>query len=465
MKVCIVGAGLAGTLTAALLSKLGFKVYIYEKRPDPRVQDEELLTSEFGASTSATKRSINLALSHRGMEALKELGVLEAAMEKSIRMPCRVIHGTNGEQTTQAYGKSDQAIYSVGRQHINLVLLEFLSRSNSNVEIAFSTTLVDVDSDGTVVLKDVNDVTFSVQFDLVLGADGAYSKVRSSILRKSRTNFDRYFIDHGYKELTIPPNKDNEYALSHVEGLHIWPRGKFMLIALPNPDKSFTATLFAPYKGKDGFDSIDPNSAEDVENYFARHFPDVVPLMPSLCEDYKQNPVGSLITVRTDPWNYGKVLLIGDAAHAVVPFYGQGMNAAFQDGLMLYRLLKKKLKNKKMSEMNLSQDIEEFSKLRQPAANALADLCLEHYHDMAANTASSFYLIQKKVESVINWMFPQFFVPLYTLVAFTETPYHEAVEIANTQDQWMRMITLTGLGSLGVFTAFGLFLLKTRNLK
>jgi kynurenine 3-monooxygenase len=453
--VCVVGAGLAGTLTALLLAKLGMKVSIYEKRRDFR-DEGKASAAIFGTSESATKRSINLALSQRGILALKEVGALETVMKKAIRMPCRVIHTPNAPDMTQAYGKPDEAIWSVGRQFINETLLDMVSAHGSGVELFFDHHFLDNTADG-ICTFDVGGkhIKVATPFDLIIGADGAYSGVREVTLRKSRINFSREYCTHGYKEISIPATADNDYALPNYQGLHIWPRGQFMLIAIPNSDKSFTATLFAPYSGPDGFDAVDPENKAQVLDYFSRHFPDIIPLMPDLVNDFKNNPVGALVTVKVNPWSLGKVVLLGDAAHAVVPFFGQGMNAGFQDGLLLYRKIQQRVAEKRMPiKQELVASAEEFGKERVPATDALAELCLEHLNDMASNTASRWYLLTKRLEASLSAWFPQTFVPLYTMVSFQDVPYHEAVARAHRQDVWLSRILgaqvlLLGAGLVG----------------
>ena len=263
MSICIIGAGLAGSMLAALLAKLGFSVTLFEKRDDPTTAREILEhSSSFGASTSATKRSINLALSYRGQKAFEELGVLDTVMSQAIPMPCRIIHGLDGSTAKQAYGTSEQAIYSVGRQTLNNLLLEIIS-NNEKVTVNFGFSLESVDKNGHCVFRSSDGKLLKETYNLVIGADGAYSSTRECILKQGRVNFSRQYIAHGYKELSIPPKKQTtdanfeategaheiSYALEDPNGLHIWPRGEFMLIALPNPDHSFTATLFAPYHG------------------------------------------------------------------------------------------------------------------------------------------------------------------------------------------------------------------------
>jgi kynurenine 3-monooxygenase len=325
-SVCVVGAGLAGTLMALLMAQIdGVKVMLFEKRPDLHNDNDDITKtySEFGASTSAVKRSINLALSYRGqmsLHALNDKTVYEQCMEDAIRMPCRVIHNRNGTTTKQPYGNDSDAIWSVSRQKLNGVLLE-KAKKCPNITIKFGYALTYCDKDGNVQFTndkgEVSKYEGASAFDLVIGADGAYSATREHMLKQSRINFNRQYIQHGYKELSIPfkiQAPHNDFALHDHQGLHIWPRGDFMLIALPNSDKSFTATLFAPYKGKDGFDDVDITNDDEIKSYFERHFPDVMPYMPQLVEDYQQNPVGSLVTVRVNPWNLGKVVLIGETA-------------------------------------------------------------------------------------------------------------------------------------------------------
>lgn len=259
--------------------------------------------------------------------------------------------------------------------------------------------------------------------------------------------------------MTIPPREDGSFALPNHEALHIWPQKEFMLIALPNPDKSFTATLFAPYHGVDGFDHIDSTKPEAILKYFKKHFPELVPLMPNLVKDFQENPVGSLLTLKVKPWNMGKLLLIGDAAHAVVPFFGQGMNAAFQDGFMLYQMLKEeimKVKSLGASEgisIDLESCIAKFSAARQPSTDALSDICLDHYYDMAVNTTSTLYLLERKVESFLTNFLPNTYFSLYRMVAFTDMPYHVAWQRAKRQELWIQRLCVTSLAMVGLAIA------------
>jgi len=477
------------------------QVSIYEKRGDYCCLEKdpvgvELHSKAFGTSTSATKRSINLALSERGMIALKEVGALDTVMQHAVRMPCRVIHSINRPDVKQAYGQANEAIWSVGRKLINRTLLQMAER-DVNVQLFFDYSYVSCSDEGICTFESSSGRVVTDSFDLVIGADGAYSSVRDSMLRKGRINFSRQYIGHGYKELCIPPvltpvlggeqSYVEDYALSNPEGLHIWPRKEFMLIAIPNPDKSFTATLFAPYKGNSctpqtytqqcmtmqcavvhaighcGFNTVQPDDEQQVRSYFEEFFPDVLAVAPDICCDYRDNPVGSLVTIRTDPWTLGRILLIGDAAHAVVPFYGQGMNAAFQDGYLLYQVVRSALEQSSATaagkgrpeKIDLQTCAVQFSTRRLPAANVLADLCLEHYADMASNTASSLYLLRKKIEAALGALFPKTFVPLYTMIAFRDIPYDEALRRAHQQEAWVSRIIALHVSLLGICAAAG----------
>lgn len=363
--VGIVGAGLTGSLTAALLAKLGFQVTVFEKRErsESTTQQSNTLSSAandltspvHGNATSPTKRSINLALSYRGLSALRAVDVAleEAVLADAIAMPGRVIHSIDHSSKFQPYGQPGEAIYSVSRQALNEHLHRHLLGC-ALVTVNFNTAVLGVDhKTGACIVKEGDLPETTVQFDLVVGADGAYSKVRDYLLQSHRVNFTRTYVKHGYKELNIPPamvNNELTFALEPHNGLHIWPRGEFMMVALPNPDKSFTATLFAPHTGPHGFDSLHDAASEEgkdkILSYFREYFPDALVHMPSVVEDFARNPVGTLVTVRVDPWALGKVLLIGDAAHAVVPFYGQGANAGFQDGFLLYELIRERLQGR-----------------------------------------------------------------------------------------------------------------------
>jgi kynurenine 3-monooxygenase len=463
-SVAVIGAGLSGTMTASLLADMGFKVSVYEKRYENPADNVDKPSSEFGNAANAVRRSINLALSERGLAALRRLSLVDEVMKTAIRMPKRVIHSLDGTQNLQQYGKDDQTLYSVSRNGLNDSIKDYMRKhfvSSGQVQFFFGFSLTNVDRSGKCTIQTPKGDEEVKQFDLVVGADGAFSAVRESMLKQGRINFSRQFIRHGYKELTIPPvvnptTGQPEFALKEYEGLHIWPRGDFMLIALPNPDKSFTVTLFAPFKGEYGFDSVNVSDEAAILKYFQKHFPDALKKMPTAVKDFQENPVGSLLTLKLDPWTFGRTVVIGDAAHAIVPFFGQGMNAAFQDACLLCDSIQQELHTaeREKRDIQFHNATTHYATERIPATNALADLCLEHYHDMASNTASSMYLLQKKVESWLYRLFPQSFIPLYSMVAFNTIPYHEAVHRAEKQEKMVRNIclgTLVGLGALGFY--------------
>jgi kynurenine 3-monooxygenase len=362
-------------------------------------------------------------------------------MSHAIPMPRRVIHHTNGNLVHQPYGTHEECIWSICRHTLNLILLQACTEYE-NISIYYGHSLVSLDKSGSCQLCTFPDkFTFECQFDLVIGADGAFSTVRSEMMKIGRVNYSRQFIDMGYKELRIPPRIDENgvkhYALETPNGLHIWPRGNLMLIALPNSDKSFTATLFAPYSGADGFTSLAYDGNDSlIQQFFMKYFPDVTSssLMPHLIREFKSHPVGSLMTSRVNPWCVGRTLLIGDAAHAILPFLGQGMNAAFEDAYQFYHLLQQ-------HDYSLHKAIQIFSKTRQPSVDTLADMSEAHYSDMASHTASTWYLCKKRFESILRKVLPKgWFVPQYAMIAFTDIPYHLIKEREENQQTGITLL-------------------------
>ncbi len=323
-NIVILGSGLAGSLLSILLAQQGYTVQVYEKRRDPRTAEAE------------GGRSINLALSQRGWRALEAAGLARTRTAAGYRY-ARAGDPPRGKLTFQAYGTAQQAIYSVDRSGLNQLLLQAAAQQGVNVFFQHACQSVDLEK-GRAVIKDIlSDTTVSPQSDLLIGADGAYSTLRGALQTTPRFNYCQQYIEHGYKELRIPP-VDGDFTLD-PHALHIWPRGGYMLIALPNTDKSFTCTLFLPYKGEYSFAAL--TGETDVIRFFEKQFPDALSLMPELINDFFSNPTADLVTIRCDPWSrYGKNLLIGDAAHAIVPFYGQGMNAAFEDCRIFSEMMK-----------------------------------------------------------------------------------------------------------------------------
>ena len=432
-------------MAALLLAQQGYSIRLLEFRPDIRTSSatyKDDVPGHLGRLVVSNKRSVNLALSHRGICALKAAGIFDRLQPSLIPMHGRVMHSVDGTLSYQPYGHDDQAIYSINRQDLNALLLDELDKQPS-VSLLFNTKVSAVNKDGDIVSQ--SGEVLPSQF--TIGADGAYSAVRESMRRLMRMDFSMQYISCGYKELHIPATPSGEYALPHPNGLHIWPRNEFMLIALPNPDKSFTCTLFAPFTGPDGLDHI--NSSEEVMAYFRQYYPDIIPLAPTLLEDYQSSPTSALLSVRCAPWTYkGKVVLLGDAAHAVVPFYGQGMNAGFEDCLLLSEVIR-------AHSGRVSESLVEFEAQRVAAGHALADLSLDNFVEMRSRTASWTFLMQKRVEKYINMALPHYWIPLYSMVAFTRIPYDECVRRGDRQEKILRAVS-SGLVVAGVAGLAGL---------
>lgn len=409
-SVGVAGAGLAGSLMATMLANDGYDVTVYERRPDPRPNPEE------------GGRSINLALSHRGIRALDGIGITEAVLETTVPMKGRLMHGVAGERAFQPYGTEEsQAILSVSRAGLNRMLLD--AAEEGGARLRFDTRVRDLRfEDASLSLDDGEAVTH----DFIVGADGAYSAVRARMQRRAGFDYSQSYLVHGYKELSMPALADGSHALER-EALHIWPRGGYMMIALPNADGTYTCTLFWPMEGPVSFGAVE--TREQIEAVFHAQFPDVPALIPDLVDQYQTNPTGSLVTVRCGPWHHAdKVILIGDAAHAVVPFYGQGMNASFED----CRLLREQL----ASSASRAEAFEAFSRSRRVDTDALADLAIDNYITMRDRVASRAFLVGRAVGRAAHRVLPSVFIPLYTLVTFTSVPYAEA------QQRWLGQVRL-----------------------
>lgn len=410
-RFTIFGAGLAGTLMAIYLARQGERVELYERRADPR-------TGPVDAG-----RSINLALSRRGLTALKGVGLEDAVLASAIPMRGRMLHDTAGNLTFQPYGhKKGQAINSVSRAGLNQLLIE-AADADPNVTIHFGAKCRKVDFDRAVAEVEWldDDRREEITPGVIIGADGAFSAVRLSMQLRDRFTFSQEYLPHGYKELSIPPTPDGEFALE-PHALHIWPRGGFMMIALPNADRSFTCTLFWPHDGPNSAAEI--NTSDKAVAFFERQFPDALKLMPTFREDFARNPHSSLATMRCSPWNVdGRALLIGDAAHAIVPFFGQGMNAAFED----CRILAERLRESGAAD--LEDVFSRFTDERKPDTEAIADLALANYVEMRDTVNSPWFRMKKATERVLARTFPGYF-PLYEMISFTNIPYAAALAIA-----------------------------------
>jgi kynurenine 3-monooxygenase len=402
-------------MMAAFLGRRGHEVDLYERRPDPH------------AGNLVGGRSINLALSTRGIHALEQLGVADEVMRHAIPMRGRMIHDKSGELHFTAYDADPKkCINSIGRGALNTVTID-AARRYGNVRVHFNhkCTGVDIDQPSAQLLDTATDQKVEATSDAIIGVDGAFSAVRRAMQRLERFDYSQSYLAHGYKELTIPPGADGTWRMEK-HALHIWPRNSFMMIALPNPDGSFTCTLFWQWEGPRSFATT--RSDDEVRRFFDEEFPDAVPLMPDLLEDFRSNPTGSLVTVRCAPWHYGdKLALLGDAAHAVVPFYGQGMNAAFEDCVVLDECLAEFGNDRRRA-------FAEYFARRKPNGDALANLAVENFVEMRDKTASPVFRAKKRLDHALETLLPGRYLPLYTMVSFTRIPYADAALRARRQD-------------------------------
>ncbi len=413
-KFVLIGSGLAGGLLAAYLGRRGHEVDLYERRADPR------------EGNLVGGRSINLALSTRGIHALRQLGIADEVLQHAIPMPGRMIHDKSGDLHFSPYDRDPRKhINSIGRAALNTTVIEAALRY-PNVRVFFNHRCTGVDLTESVAHLETDAGALTAHGNAIIGVDGAFSAVRQS-MQKQISNFayDDSYLAHGYKELTIPPAADGSWRMEKT-ALHIWPRKSFMMIALPNPDGSFTCTLFWEFKGPRSFETT--TSDDDVRRFFEEEFPDAVPLMPALLEDFRENPTGSLVTIRCAPWFYqDKIALVGDAAHAVVPFYGQGMNAAFEDCVVLDECLAEWPDNRERA-------FTEYFRRRKPNADALANLAVQNFIEMRDKTASKTFRAKKKLDHWLEAMLPGVYLPLYAMVTFTRMPYAVAAKRARVQD-------------------------------
>ncbi|MBK7936121.1 MAG: FAD-dependent monooxygenase [Lewinellaceae bacterium] len=418
-KAVVVGAGLVGSLWTVFLARHGYDVEVYERRSDMR-------TAGYSGG-----RSINLAMSERGWKAVEKAGIREKIEKVAIPMPGRMMHSVSGDLTFQPYGKAGEAIYSVSRGGLNLELLN-IAGTYPNVRFFFDHRCADVDLENPrITFEDLKTNTLkTVEAPLIFAADGAFSAVRYAIQKTDRFNYTQFYLDHGYKELCIPPNPDGSHRLD-PSALHIWPRGNFMLIALPNADGSFTCTLFLPFEGEISFEKLTDNASVDA--FFRTYFSDAMAHMPTLSDDFWGNPTSSLITVKCAPWQWqNRILLIGDAAHAIVPFYGQGMNAGFEDCTILDALHDE-------LEGDWSRIIPQFAQQRKADGDAIAELAQRNFIEMRDLVADPKFLLRKKIAAHLHERHPDF-LPVYTMVTFSNTPYHVALREDDAQNHLFKQI-------------------------
>jgi len=417
----IVGAGLVGSLWAIYLSKAGYRVSIYERRDDIRKTD-----------ISAGK-SINLALSFRGWKALDAVGIGDEIRKIALPMYGRMMHDKKGDLSFQAYGKENQAIYSVSRGDLNARMMD-LAESYENTRIFYNHKCVDADLvKGIVYFKNSKTgEAINKKADIIFGTDGAFSAIRTKAMQKTyRFQYSQHFIEDGYREILLPANKDGTYKLDK-EALHIWPRGRFMLIALPNMNGSFTCTLFMPHENEQlSFDNL--KKKEEIDDFFKNEFSDFYELMPDIAEKWQDHPLSPLAIIRCYPWKVGKAVLMGDAAHATVPFYGQGMNSGFEDCSVMHELMKK-------YGENWDAIFESFQKIRKSDGDAIQDLSLHNYHVMRDYVGDPMFLLQKKIEAKFSRNHADEWLPLYSQISFSDIPYSKALEVGKKQDAIMKEI-------------------------
>lgn len=407
----VVGGGLVGPLAAVLLAQKGYDVALHERRPDMRKVE------------MAAGRSINLAVTARGLEALDRAGLRDRVMEIAIPMKGRMLHDENGDTTLVPYGqKDDEVIYAADRGLLNKLLLA-AADEHDNVKLFFNRRCegYELESGKVTFLNNETDQQESFKPGVVIGADGAWSALRKSMLENLfNFNYQQDFLEHGYKELVIPPGEGGSF-LMEKNALHIWPRKNFMLIALPNTDGSFTCTLFLPYKGDVSFEKL--KTEEAVTRFFETCFPDAVPLMPTLLDDFFINPTGALATIKCSPWHVdGKMLLLGDASHAIVPFFGQGMNCGFEDCSELADRLPDA-----GGSVNWETLFTEIEAARKPNTDAIADMAVENFVEMRDSVADPQFQLKKQVGFELEKRWPEKFIPRYSMVIFhPEIPYAEA---------------------------------------
>jgi kynurenine 3-monooxygenase len=416
-KITLIGAGLNGPLLAILLMQRGLAVEIYERRPDMR------------RVRMSAGRSINLALSTRGIHALQQADLWERMRSIIIPMKGRMMHSIGGELTFQPYGKNEaEVINSISRAELNIALINAAEKCGATIYFNQRCTGYDLKTGAIKVRNEDTGEDTTRETAVVIGCDGSASAIRGEMLKLSRFNFSQQYLDYGYKELTIPAGANGKHLLE-THALHIWPRGNHMLIALPNIDGTFACILFLPFEGADGFASL--TTQAQVIDFFESRFPDAVPLMPQLAENYFSNPTGAMVTIKCSPWHVeGRALLLGDAIHAIVPFFGQGINCGFEDCTCLVELLDR-------HGADWLRVFAEFEKERKVNTDAIADMAVENFAEMRDRVADSRFLFRKKVELALEAKYPQLFVPKYAMVTFHRIPYSVALARGAVQDRML----------------------------
>jgi kynurenine 3-monooxygenase len=416
--VSLIGAGLNGPLLALGLVRRGFRVEIYERRPDMRREP------------ISAGRSINLALSTRGIHALTEAGLWSKMRKIVVPMKGRMMHSAASELTFQPYGKDEaEVINSISRAELNIALMSAAEAQGVKIFFQQRCTGIDLKTGGLKLRDTRTGEDKTLKLSVVIGCDGSASALRGEMLKLSRFNFSQQYLDYGYKELTLPSGPDGKHVLES-NALHIWPRGNYMLIALPNVDGTFACILFLPFEGQDSFAQLTTHSA--VVKFFEARFPDVIPLLPDVAGSFFANPTGAMVTIKCSPWHVeGRVLLLGDAAHAIVPFFGQGINCGFEDCTSLLALLDQQ-------GADWARVFSDFEMARKVNTDAIADLAVENFVEMRDRVADPRFLFRKRVELALQAKYPQLFVPKYAMVTFHRIPYAMALQRGQVQD---RMLT------------------------
>jgi kynurenine 3-monooxygenase len=372
-------------------------------------------------------RSINLALSTRGIHALKQAGLWERMRDIIIPMKGRMMHSMAGELTFQPYGKNEtEVINSISRAELNIALINAAEEQGATIHFSERCTGYDLKTGAIRVRNEETGEDAIRETGVVIGCDGSASSIRAEMFKLSRFNFSQQYLDYGYKELTIPAGSDGKHLLE-THALHIWPRGNYMLISLPNIDGTFACILFLPFEGADGFAGL--TTQAEVMQFFESRFPDAVSLMPQLADNYFANPTGAMVTIKCSPWHVqGRALLLGDAVHAIVPFFGQGINCGFEDCTCLVDLLDR-------HGADWARVCREFEKERKVNTDAIADMAIENFTEMRDRVADSRFLFRKKVELALEAKYPQLFVPKYAMVTFHRIPYSVALNRGAVQDR------------------------------
>jgi len=418
--ITLIGAGLNGPLLGLELVKRGFTVEMYERRPDMR-----------RVNVSAG-RSINLALSTRGIHALKEAGLWSDMQKIIVPMKGRMMHSVDSALTFQRYGKDDaEVINSISRAELNIALMNAAESQGVKIHFQRRCTGIDPKSETLQVRDEENGEKRVVESGVVIGCDGSASAIRGEMLKRNRFNFAQEYLDYGYRELTIPTGPGGKHLLE-INALHIWPRGNYMLIALPNVDGTFACILFLPFEGVDSFEELTTEAA--VIAFFEKKFPDAAVLMPDLAANFFANPTGSMVTIKCSPWHVeGRFLLLGDAAHAIVPFFGQGINCGFEDCTVFLELLDR-------HGADWTKVFQEFEHVRKGNTDAIADMAVENFVEMRDRVADPRFLLRKKVELALEAKYPGVFVPKYAMVTFHRVPYATALRRGQLQERMLEKL-------------------------